>query len=393
MDGLTFDDVFKPSANRAPPPRTDSPGSPKDKKVPKARTHLDNFLRKTPLMLLEEGAHAVYEQAPSFQTSEYQTTSGPGFEIKVTLRGVSTSARAVSKKLAKQKAAALYLHEMLKKGDQKAWFIPGANEEEAHQNVDTTLRILEEGRQAVVPLKEKKELLSGDESQSIPTSQGNVPDGNWVGMVQEKHQKLKVPPPTYEDSQLANKQFVVTCTMCNKKTRGVNSTKKGAKAGAAYLMTQLLDKGIDSLQDYLIDDSSDIEDEEHGEIARIAEAAFAEQNKEEALKKVLSDKRKFGQFELNFRLPSVNVQHVHQIILEVKVARPDSPDSDDLAVGAEHTDTAELEKKERERQQRTVTDPGPKVFCGFGTSEEAAREKACQSALIHFNTYILNENL
>ena len=138
---------------------------------------------------------------------------------------------------------------------------------------------------------------------------------------------------------------------------------------------------------FLATEFEELEVDEH--LASIRNEVFNTKDKKSALIDLLSDKARFSEYTLDFKLPTVNNFGIHQILLQIEICRPDTPDSDDLQMGAEHTQTPELMKAmaEKEQQRKKLPDPGTRVFSGHGTSEDEAVQSACKSALIHFHTY------
>ncbi|CAP29362.1 Protein CBR-RDE-4 [Caenorhabditis briggsae] len=386
MSGFSFESVFCGSDAPFRPSMTERPNSPVSK-LAKSKAELEMFMRKTPLMVLEEGAKGSFQQTPSWACSEIPNTVGLEFEMTLNLRGKTVKARGNSKKIAKQKAALDYLHHMVNDGKSAEFSIPGETAEEAHANLNTIAeRPVEEPKRAAAAVSVK------DVDKSIPTAKSfpeNVPEKNYVGALQEKCQKHKLEAPAYEDSKIeATSEFMVTCTMGNQQTRGIKPKIKLAKNLAAWLMLKTLEEGVEAVQAFDLTEQFD-ELEEEEDRATAQKAAFETKDKKSTLIDLLSDKARFADYRMEFVYPSVSTHGVHQVLLNVFISRPVSPD-DDLQIGAEHTQTEEIMKataeKERE-QKKNMPDVTQKTFSGHGPSEEAAQQCACKSALIHYYTF------
>lgn len=361
------------------------PSRSEDNKTPRNRTDLEMFLKKTPLMVLEEAAKAVYQKTPTWGTVELPE----GFEMTLILNEITVKGQATSKKAARQKAAVEYLRKVVEKGKHEIFFIPGTTKEEALSNIDQISDKAEELKRST-----SDAVQDNDNDDSIPTSAefppGISPTENWVGKLQEKSQKSKLQAPIYEDSKNERtERFLVICTMCNQKTRGIRSKKKDAKNLAAWLMWKALEDGIESLESYdMVDVIENLEEAEH--LLEIQDQASKIKDKHSALIDILSDKKRFSDYSMDFNVLSVSTMGIHQVLLEISFRRLVSPDPDDLEMGAEHTQTEEIMKATAEKEKlrkKNMPDSGPLVFAGHGSSAEEAKQCACKSAIIHFNTY------
>lgn len=386
MSGFTFESVFSGSDTPLRPSHAEKPNT--SDNTAKARDDLENFLKKTPLMILEEGAKGVYQKTPSWTSGEIQSPTGIEFEMTLSLNGKTVRARANNKKTGKQKAATIYLHQLVEEGKRLEFSIPGDTDEEARVNIDLIAgRPTEESKKPVV-------VSAKDLDKSIPTVNAfptGVDEKNYVGQLQELCQKMKVEAPTYEEEKRPTGEFMVTCSMKDRKTRGLKSKIRLAKNLSAWLMLKAVE-GDEALQNF--DMTAQFDEMEVDEaLAEVQNTVFNTRDKKSALIELLSDKGRFAGYKMEFIYPSVSTMGTHQILLNIVIARPVSPDPDDLQVGAEHTQTEEIMKAyaEREREQKkNMPDASQKTFPGHGSTEEEAQQSACKSALVHYHTFDFN---
>uniref|UniRef100_A0A1I7TNJ4 DRBM domain-containing protein n=1 Tax=Caenorhabditis tropicalis TaxID=1561998 RepID=A0A1I7TNJ4_9PELO len=284
---LTFESVFCGSDAPLKPSHITNETN---NKSSKSKDDLDSFLKKTPLMILEEIAKGILQQTPSWSSAEISGTAPIEFEMTLSFNGKTLKARGNSKKSAKQKVALEFLHLAVNDGRRVEFFIPGETDEDAHINID---RISERAED----IKRPNPVAPKDLDRSIPTVREfpeGVPDKNWVGALQERCQKLKLEAPCYEDVRIESScEFIVTCTMRNQKTRGVKSKVKAAKNLAAWLMLKSLEEGPGAVQSF--DDlfsAEDLEEMEREEnLAKYRQGVFDMKDAKAALIDVLSDKK------------------------------------------------------------------------------------------------------
>ncbi|CAB3401684.1 unnamed protein product [Caenorhabditis bovis] len=386
-----FEDFFTPVSELAEKePQTGKSNIGKYEEDVKPRNSIETFLTKTPMSVMEEGSKASYQQSIQWQTRELPLSNNAiEFEMICTLAEIKASGRGNSKKIAKHRAAIKYLHEAIDRGRKDEFFIPGETVADAHKNVDQ-LAELHDDKRSIVAASQEFSVNLNDE---IPTADKIPVEGkaneNWVGKLQEFLAKNKLQAAEYlttEEGTPNDRRHIVTCIVGKQKTRGRTGKKMAAKAISSYLMLEILKKNVEDmdkemcLEGEVEEEFVDLDEKRRSELA---ELEIQEKDAQAALVKLLSDSKRFSSFNYQYLLPSVNDIGVHQVLLEIKVGIVSQDEAEELEVGAEHTQTEKIARKDRRRD----LDSSPFVFCGAGPTEEDAKNSACQSALIHFNTY------